>query len=407
MSNSYLKPSAITAEALRILHNSLPFTKNIDKQHDKETEFGGQKRGSTLRIRLPNQYSVRSTWAINAQDQNEQSVSLVIGQIRGIDMNFSDADLALDIKDFSKRFIRPAIKTLASSVDSYNITQAYKDTYHSVGTPGTTPATAAVYLQGGQKLNESAVPEDDRVVCINSAAQASTVSALSTLFHASSEIEKQYLTGKMGNALGFDWFHTQNVPMHTTGTNADDASILVDDGVGTNIAEGMTTIHVDGLDAAAGTFKEGDVFTIGSVYAVNPQTKVSTGSLQQFVVQADATASGSEVDVTFLPAIYSSASGGLQNVDALPADGAAITVFGGASTAYPQNLAFHPEAYTFATANLEMPSDVSFKSQIAVDGINMRILRQYDINNANYPCRIDIFFGFLAQRPEMACRIWG
>jgi len=403
MASSFLKPSAITAEAQRVLHNALPFTKNIDKQHDKETEFGGQKRGSTLRVRLPNQYTVRSTWAINAQDQDEQSVSLVIGQIRGVDMNFSDADLALDINEFSKRFISPAIKTLASQVDSYNFSQAYKAVYNSAGTAGTTPNTALIWLQGGQKLNETATPEDDRVAVINPAAQASTVSGLSTLFHASSALEKQYLKGKMGNALGFEWFMSQNVPNHTCGTRS--GTILVDDDSATNATQGSTTIHLDGFGAATQTLTIGDVFTVAGVYAVNPQTKQSTGSLQQFVVTAAFAAASSEGDVTVSPAMYT--TGALQNIDAFPVSEATVTVIGTASLVYPQNMVFHPEAFTFATANLEMPADVSFKSQMAVDGINMRILRQYDINNANYPCRIDIFFGFLAQRPELACRLWG
>jgi len=150
---------------------------------------------------------------------------------------------------------------------------------------------------------------------------------------------------------------------------------------------------------------QGDVFTVAGVYAVNPQTKQSTGALQQFVVTAAVTASGSECDLTVSPAMYT--TGALQNIDAFPVSEATVTVIGTASLVYPQNMVFHPEAFTFATANLEMPADVSFKSQMAVDGINMRILRQYDINNANYPCRIDIFFGFLAQRPELACRVWG
>lgn len=407
MSSTYLKPSAITAEALRILHNMCPFTQNIDKQHDKETTFGGQKRGSTLRIRLPNKYTVRRTWNINVQDTTEQSVSLVIGQIFGADMMFSDSDLALEINEFSRRFIEPAISVIASSIDSYNFTQAYKATWNSVGTPGTTPNNQLPWLLAGAKLNDNAIPTRMRKAIINPDAQAYTVSGLASLFNSSREISKQYVDGAMGSALGFDWFMSQNVPNHTTGSNADDASILVDENPIVNIAEGMTTIHVDGLDAAAGTFKAGDVFTIGSVYAVNPETKVSTGKLQQFVVAADATATGSEVDVTFTPAIYSSSSGALQNVDALPADGAAITVMGDASTAYPQNLCYHPDAYTFATANLEMPSDVTFKGQMSIDGINMRILRQYDINSSNYPCRIDVFAGFLAQRPEMGCRVWG
>lgn len=405
MSNSYLKPSAITAEALRVLHNNLPFIKNIDKQHDKETEFGGQKRGSTLRIRLPNQYTVRETWAINAQDQNEQSVSLVIGQIRGVDMNFSDADLALEINEFSKRFIEPAMQTLASKIDYYCFGEAYKATAQSVGTAGTTPNNMLTWLQGGQKLTESACPVNNRKAVINPAAEANTVNGLASLFNPNKEISNQYLTGSMGRALGFDWFSSQNVPNHTTGNSADDASILIDDAAGTNLTEGTTTMHVDGLDSATGTFKEGDVLTIANVYAVNPETKQSTGSLRQFVVTADATAASNEVDLSLSPAMYS--TGALQNVDALPVDGAAVTVIGSASTAYPQNLVFHPDAYTFASANLEMPKDVSFKAQMAMDGINIRILRQYDINNANYPLRLDVFFGFLAQRPDLGCRVWG
>jgi hypothetical protein len=192
---------------------------------------------------------------------------------------------------------------------------------------------------------------------------------------------------------------SQNVPVHTCGSRS--GTILVDGAPD----EGSSTLHVDGLGGATQTFKAGDVFTVAGVYSVNPDTKQSTGSLQQFVVTADATAGSSEVDLTVSPALIS--DGAYQTISALPANDAAVTVVGTASTAYPQNMGFHKEAFTFASANLEMPSDVSFKSQMAVDGVNMRILRQYDINNSNHPCRIDIFFGSLAQRPSMACRVIG
>lgn len=403
MANSYLKPDAITKEALRILHNKLPFIKNVDKQHDKETTFGGQKRGASIRIRKPNQYTVRSGWPINAQDQNEQYETLTIGNPRGVDMYFTDADLALEIDEFSRRFIAPAINVLASSIDSEFFTDMYAAVYQSVGTPGTTPASALVYLQGNQKLNESAVPEDPRKMIINPAAQAATVNALTGLFNPATAISQQYTKGAMGSALGMDFFMSQNVPVHTCGSRV--GTILIDDAALTNMTEGTTTMHIDGLTNATDTVKAGDVFTIGSVYAVNPETKASTGALQQFTVTADATAASNEVDITFTPAIYS--TGALQNVSAQPADGAAVTFVGTASTAYPQNMLFHPEAFTFATANLEMPSDVSFKSQLEMDGINIRLLRQYDINNAAYPCRLDVFWGGLAQRPQMACRVWG
>lgn len=403
MASSFLKPDALTAEFLRILHNNCVFIKNIDKQHDKETTFGGQKRGASLRIRLPNKYTVRETWALNAQDQNEQSTTLTIGTVRGVDMQFTEADLALEIDEFSKRFIQPACKIIASKIDYYCLTEAYQATYNSVGTPGTTPATPLVYLEAGQKLNESAAPVDDRLMLINPKAQAYTVDGLKALFHSGAEIASQYKKGMMGQALGFDWYMSQNINSHTCGTRS--GTILIDDLAGTYLTNGTTSLHVDGLGATTQTFKEGDVFTVAGVYAVNTETKQSTGALQQIVVTADATAASSEVTLSISPPLYN--SGPLQNVDALPVDDAAVTVVGTASTAYPQNLAYHPEAFTFASANLEMPSDVSFKSQLSVDGINLRILRQYDINNSNHPCRVDIFFGFLAQRPELACRVWG
>lgn len=400
MANSYLKPDAITAEALRVLHNSLPFVANIDKQHDKDTTFGGQKRGASIRIRKPNQYTVRSDWTLNAQDQNEQSDTLTIGTVRGVDMNFTDADLALDINEFSRRFITPAVKRLASEVDLITFQNMVNATYNSVGTPGTTPASAQVYLDAGAKMSDFATPIDDRCVVINPKAQARTVDGLKSLFHAGDKLASQYTKGQMGEALGLNYFMSQNVPSLTMGTRA--GTTLVD---GTLSTEGTTTIHIDGLTGATDTVKKGEVFTVANVYSVNPETKQSTGELQQFVVTADATAASNEVDLVVSPAIYT--TGALQTVSAFPQDGAAITFLGTASTAYAQNLAFAKDAYTFASANLEMPSDVSFKGQMEMDGLNIRILRQYDINNAQYPCRLDIFFGSLAQRPSQACRIWG
>ena len=401
MANSYLKPDAITAEALRVLHNNLPFIANIDKQHDKETTFGGQKRGASIRIRKPNQYTVRSGWAIDAQDQNEQYDTLTVGTVRGVDMNFTDADRALEINEFSRRFIAPAMKRLAAEVDLLTFQSMYRQVYNHVGTPGTSPATSLVYLQAGQKLSENAAPVADRCCIIDPRSEATTVNALSGLYNPTDKISQQYVSGQMGRALGLDFFMSQNVPTHTTGSRV--GTILVD-GAPT---EGSSTIHVDGLTNATDTWKAGDIFTVAGVYAVNPETKQTLSHLQQFVVTADATAASNEVDLTVSPALYTATSGALQTISALPADDAAVTVVGSASTGYPQNLAFCKDAFTFATANLEMPSDVSFKSQMEVDGINLRVLRQYDINNSNHPCRIDVFFGSLAQYPSQACRITG
>jgi len=406
MANSLLTIDEITAESLRVLHNSLPFIKNIDKQHDKDTTIAGRPRGASLRIKQPNQYTVRSDWTLNAQDQSEQSDTLTIGSVRGVDMNFTDADLATDITEFSNRFITPAVKRLASEVDSVTFTKMVKATYNQVGTPATTPASAQVYLDAMAKMSNFAAPLDGRCTVINPVAQARTVDGLKSLFNNASEISKQYTTGQMGMALGSEFFMSQNVPVLTTGSRV--GTIVVD---GTVATAGSTVIHLDGFTNATDTIKQGETFTVAGVYSVNPETKQSTGQLQDFVVTADFTAVSNEGDVSVSPAMYT--SGALQTIDAFPQDGAAIVFSNVASAAttdatdYPINLSFCKDAYTFATAKLEMPSDVSFKGQMEQDGLNIRLLRQYDINNAQHPMRLDIFFGSLAQRPSQACRIIG
>ena len=404
MANTLLTPTAITREALRILHTECALVKNVDKQHDGDTTFGGQKRGATIKIRLPNRYAVRTGWPIDVQDTTEESVDLVVATVRGVDLYLTDAELAQSLDDFSRRILRPAISRLAAEIDRIVYENSVKAIYNLVGTAGTTPATALVYLQAGQRLNEFLAPQADRKVIIDPAAQAATVNGLATLFNPQSTIGKQYTEGSMGRALGFEWFMSQNVPSITNGTRATSTSFQVNATVST---EGSNQVAIKGLSGATQTVRAGEVFTINGVFAVNPETKAVRPFLQQFVVLEDATASSSVVTVSVAPKFYSSASGPLQTVSAMPLENATVTFTGAASTSYPRNLAFHPEAITFATAKLEMPSDVNFKAQEVMDGIGMRILRQYDINSANYPCRIDVLCGSVVQRPELACQIVG
>jgi hypothetical protein len=397
-SNTLLTPTAITREALRVLHNSLHFVKNVDRQHDNKVEFGGQKAGGTINIRKPPQYSTRSGATIDVQDSTETSVQLNVNEQRGVDIEFTSTDLTLSIDDFSDRFLKPAMSQLASTVDYEEFVRAYQATYNQVGTAGTTPASAQVYLDAGAKLDNLTTPRDGkRCAILNPLAQSRTVDGLKALFNSQPAIAGQYTNGQMGsNTLGIDkWFMSQNVPVLTRGTRT--GTILVD-GAPT---EGSSTIHVDGLTGATDTFTKGEIFTVADVYSVNPQTKQSTGQLQQFVVTALATAASNEVDLTVSPALYSSASGALQNISALPANDAAVTVVGTASTDYPENMVFHEKFHTFATANLVVPKGVDFSAREVMDGISMRIVRDYDI------CRIDVLKGGITQRPEYGCRVIG
>jgi len=143
------------------------------------------------------------------------------------------------------------------------------------------------------------------------------------------------------------------------------------------------------------------VFSIANVFAVHPESRLSTGIVQQFVVTADY--AGGAGTVSIFPSIV--ASGALQTVNAVPADNAAITVYNTASDVTTTSLAFHKDAFTFATADLVVPQGVDFAAREVYDGVSIRVVRQYDVNNDAFPCRLDILYGYKAIRPQLACRI--
>jgi hypothetical protein len=404
MSNSILTIDMITRKALEILENNLVLTRNVNRQYDDSFAVEGAKIGSTLRIRLPDRALVTDGAALQVQDDNEQYTTLSVASQKHIGVNFTSAELTMQLDDFADRVLKPRISQLASSIDN-DVANAYKNIYSSVGTPGTTPSTSLVMLQAQQKMNEYASMMNNRYLTVNPAANAQLVEGMKGFFNPTSTISKQFASGMMGTGvLGYDEVNmSQSIVNHTTGTRSTTDTILVNGAIST---QGATTIAIDGGTTSA-TIKQGDVFTIAGVYSVNPQTRQSTGSLQQFVATADATASsGAWATVSISPAIYTPASA-LATVDSFPADNAAVTFLGAANTQYAQNLAYQKDAITFATADLLLPQGVDMASRQVHNGISMRIVRQYDINNDRMPCRIDVLYGYSVIRAPMAVRMWG
>jgi len=403
VANSILTIDMITRKALEILENNLVITRNVNRQYDDSFAVNGAKIGSTLRIRLPDRALVTDGAALQVQDDAEQSTTLTVSTQKHIGVNFTTAELTLQLDDFAERVLKPRISQLASSIDA-DVANAYKAIFNTVGTPGTSPATALVLLQAQQKLNESAAGMAPRYATVNPAANAGLVNGLSGFFNPTDTISKQFKNGMMGTGvLGFDEINmSQSIKVHTTGSRA--GTILVNGAVST---QGQSTISIDGLTGATDTVTVGDVFTIANVFAVNPQTRESTGSLQQFVVTAAQTGvSNALANMAISPPIYTSTSA-LATVNSFPADNAAVTFVGTASTAYPQNMIYHKDAIAFATADLVLPTGVDMAARAVHNGISLRIIRDYDINNDRMPCRIDVLYGFSTIRPQMACRLWG
>jgi hypothetical protein len=393
MSNTLLTPTAVTRESLRILHQKLNFVGNITRDYDDSYAQSGAKIGDTLKIRLPNQYTVRSGVALSAQDTTESSVSLQLATRKGVDLNFTSNDLTLSLDDFSKRIIDPAMSVLAAAIESDVVSNVYKDIYQSVWNGGAA-ATYNKALDCRVLLQRSLTPSNDRTMLLDPQAMADVIKDTKTLFQDDASIAKQYREGMVGRAAGFDWGENTLMPSHTRGA-ADTAYVV---NTSTGITSGSNLIAVT---TGTGAANVGDVFTIAGVFSAHPETKASTGQLQQFVVTAAFAGGGGNVTVSPTPIT----SGALQNVVISGAGaGKAVVWAGTLSTAVQTGLAFQKGAFAFATADLIMPKGVDFAAREVMDGISMRIVRAYDINNDQFPCRLDVQYGYKTLRPQLACR---
>lgn len=403
MSNSLLTPTVIAKEALMQLENNLVMGKLVHTQYKKEFV----KIGNTVTIRRPVKFSAVDGATLQKQDVEEGSTSIVVNQRKHVGWGFNTQDLTLTIDEYSERYIKPAMITLANEVDA-SLCGLYSSVWNHVGTPATTPSTFAAVASALQRLDEGAVPQDSRRIVLNPAAQWAIAGSQTAL--AIQMSEKAYKNGLVSMLGGTEMYMDQNIKVHTTGSRA--GSPLVDGGSQNVTYASSKTTNTQTLTTdewtASKTLTVGDVFTIADVYAVNPVSKESTGSLQQFVVTEAATTNAtttSDTDLTIAPAIIT--SGPYQNVDAAPANDAAITVVGNASTGYPQNLVFHKNAFALVTCPLEMPDGVSFKARESHNGYSVRVVKDYDIINDEEIIRLDILYGVKAIYPDLAVRLTG
>jgi len=386
MANALLSPTAVTREALRVLHQKLNFVGSVTRDYDDSYAKTGAKIGDSLKIRLPNQYTVRSGATLSAQDTTESSVTLQVATQKGVDLNFTSVDLTLSLDDFSKRILDPAMSVLAANIEADALSM-YKHVYQSIWNGGSA-ATYNKALDARVLLQRSLAPANERTALMDSLAMADVVKDTKTLFQDDASIAKQYKEGYMGRAAGFDWAENTLMPSHTR--SAANGAYLVN-----GASQTGATLTVD---TGANAPSEGDVITIAGVFSVHPETKVSTGVLQQFVIGSGASTTSFPIS----PSIIT--SGATQNVSGSPADNAAVTFAGTASTAVQTALLFQKGAFAFATADLVMPQGVDFASRQVLDGISMRIVRAYDINNDKFPCRLDVLYGYKTLRAQLACR---
>jgi hypothetical protein len=399
MANSHKVLDMIANEALAVAHEKATFISTVDRQYDDSfAKSGAHKTGSTLRVRSANQYSRRQgSRVMDVQDQNEATQTITLATQDGVDMRFNSAELTLDtnnpseVERFSKRYIEPAMSVLVSAIDGDYLQAMTKKVYNVVGSPGTLVGASGdikALFDARATLNSGLAPKESRAYQIDSVTMASIVNGKTGLFHPDAQVKKAFTEGYYGRAAGAEFYENERTYAHTNGS--DHTTVTVNDA---SIASGDSVITTAGASATVGT-----VFTIANVNAVHPETKVSYGVLQQFVITA---ISGN--DWTVSPAFIS--TGAKKNIDALPVTAAAITLHGSASTAYRQNIVYHKDAFAFVTADLPIMDDAHKCVRKTMDGLSLRVWMASDIRNDELLVRLDVLYGGKTLRPEWACRI--
>ena len=401
MANTIITPSIIAKVALAQLENNLVMGKKVYRDYSREFV----KVGDTISVRRPVKFSATDGAVAVNQDVTEGKFSLAMDKRKHVAWSFSTQDLTLSIEDYNERYIKPAAIALANQID-YDLCSLYNKVWNWVGTPASPVNSFADFAKAPQRLDEGAVPQDMRSAVL-SPADAWGLVGSQTALYMQDVARGAYRAGDIGMVAGVSTAMDQNIRTHTNGAAA--GSGLVN-GANQNVtyatAKDTNTQSLITDDwTSSTTFKAGDVFTIDGVYAVNPVSKQSTGVLQQFVIQADITATGTEVTLSIAPAII--ISGPYQTVSAVPENDAAITMMGTGSAQYAQNLVFHKNAFALVMADLEMPDGAAFKARESQNGFSMRVIKYYDGEMDEDRIRLDVLYGTKAIYPDLAVRLSG
>ena len=412
MSNNILTNTIITREAARVLHQAGNFLGSVNQQYSDQYAQTGAKAGYTVNLRLPSRYTVRTGANLSTQDHYERSTPFSVSSQYGVDVSFTTADRTMALDDFSRRFIQPAMKQLAAKIEYDALAVAYKSVHSYVNATTNTALTYRYFQKMGQSITDKLGPQADRTAILSPASMVEFLDATKGLFSSKSNLDEQFREGMMGRTGGFDVAENTLLPSHTTGSLAGSPltnGATLGSSTTANVWLSQTDLNIDGATSAT-TLKAGDIITISGVYEVHMETKANTGRLQSFVVQSDVTLTtqATGYTVTVKPALLWGSGNAFQNCTlsgVSDTDNNTVTRIGAASTTFGQDLAFHKDAFVFATVDLEDVSKYGADCSRAVsDSISLRFVQQYNSSYDSVVGRFDVLWGFAPLYPQLAVR---
>ena len=388
-------------DVLRNLTNSLTVSEyfNTEWEGDFNKEFAV---GAQVQVKFPQQFLIRDGLGYNPQGIDRISTTVNLDQPFGIDFQWDDYENAVKAErseeEIREQYLMPAGVQLAQEVDSRAANWATIYASNVVGALGTDPTSLSTYDQARSRLLQKAAPPGKRCMLVSSSMMVSINSAITTIFQPVDEITEAFKEGVIGRAKNFDWFEEQSLYSVTAGTWATASAIVVNGG-----GQSGTSLLI--IDNTGDTFVAGDKFSIANVNAVNPRTRRTAGPLtaQNFTITVSVTGTGNGTTtgdtLTILPAIYGPGSQ-YQNVDALPVNGALLTLWPGTTSPNGKTgtvgLALTKYAFALSGANLYRPKAVEVCSQKRDPrtGLAVRFVKAWDPVRSMEIHRFDMVIGF-------------
>lgn len=414
--NVLLTPQVYARMVLMNLGGYLSVARNMSKEYSKEFAKQGAKVGDTISVRKPQRFQPTSGLQYQPQSLSNIKTTITASDVTGVHFEWDSVERTLSLDDIQENYAKPAAIGLAHNINMRAAQFAAQNTFNAVGTPGTTPTLLDTYLAAGDKIVQLGLPPEEELTCIITRKMSSQfVVGQKTLFNPggsiSSMIKNGSVTDGRENTLGYKWERDQTIYVQTTGAYGGTPLVNGANQTTQNGNNDTMSLATKGWSNSTQVLNVGDRFTIAGVYSVHPQTRQSTGDLQQFVVLQAFTSNGSgQGSVVVAPGI--TPTGQYQNVTAAPADSAAITLFGAANTSTPQGLLLHKNAYAFVSVPLNDPKsgkgvEEAYQETDPDTGITLSFVRFFDGVNRVHGNRFDMLTGFGVLYRELACVIAG
>lgn len=349
-------------------------------------EVEAKKQGESIDVPIPSAVATKDVvpgaTPPSTDDSAPTSINIPLSEWKESAFYLTDKDLRQVMAGTIPMQASEAIASLAETINGY-IFGLYKKVPTIGGTPGTTPFSDGKTTDANQtrmRLNVQKAPLSDRRFVLDPEAEASAAELRAFQDVSFSGDPTTIQTGQIKNKIGFDWYMDQGVPIHTAGTIT--TGLIAK--AATAQAVGLSTIVcTTAASTGACALVEGDIIAIA-------------GHTQTYALTEDATqaSAGADVSLKIHPQLQQALTGS-----------EAITV----KASHTVNLAFHRDAFAFATRPLEDDAkgfgSVVMSEVDPVSGLALRL----EISREHKRLRFayDALYGGALTRWQMATRLAG